>query len=83
MSPIFTLTDKYIRFSFKKGQVGKNSNKLTVHELNQISYLRLNLELEKEILKMLSSRRPEFVKLNWSQGLKDLSQNPEEASLMI
>ena len=46
MSPIFTLTDKYIRFSFKKGQGGKNNNKPTVHELEQISYLRLNLELE-------------------------------------
>ena len=40
-----------------------------------------NFELEKEILKMLSSRQPKSVKPNWSQGLKGLSQNPKEASL--
>ena len=44
---------------------------------------RSNLESKKEILEMLSSRRPEFVKPNWSKGLKGLSQNPKEASLMI
>ena len=60
--------------------------KLTIKSVKYHTYhalKRLNLESEKEILEILSSRRPEFVKLNWSHGLKGLSQNLEEASLMI